>query len=94
MRSELARSEYEKMIFDEIIRAKIKDLLNMYEGISLSALSRATGIPVPTLSRTLNGERKLNMFLVYKICTALKVPMSTFFIDIDDKFRTYMIENS
>ncbi len=91
MRSEVARSEYEKKVFDEIVRAKIKDMLDLYEGISLSSLSRATGLPVSTLSRVLSGDRKMTTFVIYKVCAALNVPLSTFFMDIDERMNACLI---
>lgn len=91
MRSEVARSEYEKKVFDEIVRAKIKDMLDIYEGVNLSSLSRATGLPVSTLSRVLSGDRKMTTFVIYKVCTALNVPLSTFFVDIDERMEACLL---
>ncbi len=91
MRSEVARNEHEKKVFDEIVRRKIKDMMNVYEGVNLSSLSRATGLPVSTLSKALSGDRKITTFVIYKICSALNVPMSTFFLDIDEKMNACLI---
>lgn len=46
------------------------------KGISMNALADATGIPYPTLRRSLKGGRALNLLELRAIASALEVPPS------------------
>jgi DNA-binding IclR family transcriptional regulator len=62
------RNEADKMTAKNIVKERVADT-----GITLSELSRRTGIPYNRVHRTLKGNARLmaNDFLVY--CKALKI---------------------
>lgn len=56
-------------------------------GLSLSDLSRRSGIPWRTLQRYLSGERDMSVRTQLRICAALGISMATLWRRIDDRWR-------
>ena len=57
------------------ISEQLKDAIDQ-AGESRYAISKATGIPQPTLSRFMNGKRPLTLGIVDRLCAYLNLQLT------------------
>lgn len=59
------------------VAEKLKTVISQ-RGITYSAISRATGVPVNSISRSFLGKRKMTADEMIKICTFLNLDLNDF----------------
>lgn len=59
------------------VASKIKDIVDS-RGVKITAISKATGIPVDAISRSLLGKRKMLAEEFVEICDFLELDMTAF----------------